>query len=197
MLSIGCQQLESMPWTLLFGIALDRYSLRWLPGCLARVNLPLLFIHNSSFRAGFHGCDSTNHDRYVPPPRQEEPAPPSAYRPRSPPRPPRRGCNGGKCHKKRLGKRGLEEDFGTCPTPKAVFNTLSKGSNSFNRTQFLSHFESLDPNYDSFVYESAFNRMDVNEDGQVTFDEMINNRADSNWVILDVYRLSFRINQLI
>ena len=61
-----------------------------------------------------------------------------------------------------------------------MFNTLSKGSNSFNRTQFLSHFESLDPNYDSFVYESAFNRMDVNEDGQVTFDEMINNRADSN-----------------
>ena len=65
-------------------------------------------------------------------------------------------------------KRSVDE---TCPTRLELFDTYAKGADSFDQSAFLQKAKS-DVFFDRKTHLKAFDRMDVNGDGQVTFDEM-------------------------
>ena len=69
----------------------------------------------------------------------------------------------------RYRKRGLGLD--SCPSKNEVFDKFAQGESSFNRSTYL-HKAKSDVFFDRKTHLKAFDRMDINGDGQVTFDEM-------------------------
>ena len=102
---------------------------------------------------GYLGCVEAGQ-----PPR-EIPEVRSSMGPRNPPHTP----------SNRIKKRSLEE---TCPSRRELYDKVAKGTNSFNRSAFYKQAKA-GVLIDRKTHSEAFDLMDANGDGQVTFDEMV------------------------